>query len=78
MLVESGDGEGITFTVEPRGERAWVRIDTVLNVSALERLLLPLLAPRLLQPIYADELARLEQLAQAHAREPTAQTARTA
>jgi hypothetical protein len=70
VLVESGDGEGSTFTVEPRGDRTFVRIDTVLNASGLEGWLLPLFAPRLMRPLYADELARLEHLAQAHAREP--------
>jgi hypothetical protein len=45
VLVEQGNGESTTFTVEPRGEHALVRIETVLRARGLERLLLPLLAP---------------------------------
>jgi hypothetical protein len=67
VLVESGSGEGSTFTVEPRGEQTLVRIDTVLQRRGIEGVLLPLLGPRILRPIYADELARLEQHAQSHA-----------
>jgi len=66
VLVEWGDGEGSTFTVEPRGERAFVRIETTVQAGGLEGLLLPLIAPRLLRPILADELERLERYAQAH------------
>src|SRR3954451_6011277 len=65
-LKESGDGEGSTFTVDPRGGRALVRIETVLRAGGLMGLLLPLLAPGLLRPIIADELERLERYAQAH------------
>ena len=66
VLVESGDGEGSTFTVEPRGERALVRIDSVVRAGGLEGLLLSWLGERLLRPILTDELARLERYAQAH------------
>jgi len=66
VLVEQGDGEGSVFTVEPRGVRTLVRIDTTLQARGVLGLLLPLLGPRLLRPLYADELARLERHAQAH------------
>jgi hypothetical protein len=66
VLVESGDGEGSTFTVEPRGERALVRIASVVRAGGLEGLLLSWLGERLLRPILTDELARLERYAQAH------------
>ncbi len=66
VLVEQGKGERTTFTVEPRGEQALVRIETVLRARALERLLLPLLAPLVLRPLYLDELRRLERYAREH------------
>jgi Polyketide cyclase / dehydrase and lipid transport len=66
VLVEHGKGESTSFTVEPRGEPALVRIATVLQARGLERLLLPLLAPLVLRPLYTDELLRLERYARAH------------
>jgi hypothetical protein len=66
VLVEWGDGEGSTFSVEPRGERSLVRIDSVVRAGGLEGLLLAWLGRRLLRPIIADELARRERYAQAH------------
>ncbi|HEY7063816.1 MAG TPA: SRPBCC family protein [Chloroflexota bacterium] len=66
MLVEHGKGERTTFTVEPRGEQTSVRIATVLRARGLERLLLPLLAPLVLRPLYSDELRRLERYAREH------------
>lgn len=66
VLVESGAGEGSTFTVEPHGEQTLVRIDTVLQRRGFAGLLLPLLGPRILRPIYLDELERLEQDARQH------------
>lgn len=68
VLVEHGEGETTTFTVEPQGGQARVRIETVLPARGLERLLLPVLAPFVLRPLYADELARLEHHARAHMR----------
>jgi hypothetical protein len=67
VLQESGAGEGRTFTVEPHGARlSLVRIETVIRAGGLTGLLLPLIGPRMLRPIIADELARLERYAQEH------------
>jgi hypothetical protein len=66
VLVERGDGVQSTFTVEPRGERALVRIETVMQAGGLEGLLMRLLGRRILGPLYADELTRLERYARAH------------
>ncbi|HEX2033922.1 MAG TPA: SRPBCC family protein [Chloroflexota bacterium] len=71
VLVETEANGGIqtTFTVEPHGQegrQARVRFDTVMEAGGLEGLLTRLLAPRLLGPVYADELTRLERLAQTH------------
>lgn len=66
VLIESGGGERTIFTVEPRGERTLVRFETELRPRGLDRVLLPLLGARVLGPLYADELARLEQHARAH------------
>jgi hypothetical protein len=66
VLVEWGDGEGSTFTVEPRGENAFVRIESVVQAGGLEGLVLAWLGQRLLKPLLADELVRLERYAQAH------------
>jgi hypothetical protein len=65
VLVESNDLDWTTFTVEPVGKQAHVRVDTVMDVRGLPGLLTRLLAPRLMQPLYADELKRLERHAQA-------------
>ena len=67
VLVESGDGEGSTFSVEPRGtDHALLRIETVLRADGLAGLLMPLVMPRVMRPLYADEFERLEQHARAH------------
>jgi hypothetical protein len=66
VLVEWGGGEGSTFTVEPRGERTLVRIESVVRSGGLEGLLLSWLGRRLLRPILMDELARLDRYAQDH------------
>ncbi len=66
VLVESGDGAQTTFTVEPAQQRCRVRFDTLLQADGLPGLLTRLIAPRLLRPVYADELDRLEQHARAH------------
>ncbi len=69
VLVERGSGLETTFTVDPvgpRGEQARVRFDTVMEAGGLDGLLTRLFAARLLAPVYADELQRLERYAQAH------------
>jgi hypothetical protein len=66
VLVETGDGVQTTFTVEPRDDRALVRFDTLMRTSRLEGLLLRLVGARLLRPVYADEMQRLELHARAH------------
>jgi hypothetical protein len=72
VLVESGAGEGSRFTVEPQGGRTRVRIDTVLRARGLDGILLHLFGSRILGPLYADELARLERYARAHGPLPAA------
>jgi hypothetical protein len=67
VLVESDkNGEGSTFTVVPRGSGTLVRIDTVLMGSGLEGMLMPVVYPRVMKPLYDDELTRLERYAQGH------------
>ena len=67
VLIEAGieSSEATTFTVTPDGDRCRVRIVTTWEGAGgvggfIERLL----APRLLGPLYADELARLDRYAQ--------------
>lgn len=67
VLKESGAGEGSTFTVEPHGPRlSLVRIESVIQASGLTGLLLRWIGPKMLRPIIADELERLERYAQDH------------
>jgi hypothetical protein len=66
VLVERGAGEGSTFTVEPRGEQALVRIESDVRAGGLEGLVMAWFGRRLLLPILEDELERLERYAQAH------------
>jgi hypothetical protein len=66
-LVETAEGVLTTFTVEPAAAGGTlVRFDTVLDEAGLPGLFTRLFAPRLLAPIYEDELDRLEALAKAH------------
>ena len=68
VLVESGDGEGSTFTLEPQGDNATrLRIDTTLNAPGVEGVFIRLFGGRVLRPVYAEEMSRLEKYAQAHA-----------
>src|SRR5919199_936401 len=64
VLVESGHGVTTTFSVQPEGAGCRVRFDTLLEARGLEGILTRLFAPRLLQPVYQDELRRLEAYAQ--------------
>ncbi len=69
VMTESDPAAGTvtTFTVEPEGGQSRVRIETAWHkpglVGAIERLL----APRLLRPLYADELVRLDRYAREQA-----------
>jgi hypothetical protein len=53
-------GSVTTFTVLPDGEASSVRIETVWESGGIKGLFERLLAPRMLRPLYADELARLD------------------
>ena len=67
VLVEAGDAssEATTFTVTPDGDRCHVRIVTTWEgAGGIGGFFERLLAPRLLGPLYADELARLDRYAQ--------------
>jgi hypothetical protein len=68
VLVETEDADQLqtTFTVEPAGEQTRVRFDTVYHRSGPMGFLEALLVPRMLRPLYVDEMARLERLAQVH------------
>ena len=65
-LVETGSGIETTFSVEQTVEGAHVRFDTVIDEPGLQGILNRLFAARMLGPIYADELRRLEDHAKAH------------
>jgi hypothetical protein len=72
-LVESGSGIETTFTVERAADgRSRVRFDTVIDEGGLQGILNRLFGGRILGPIYADELARLEAYAGSHAHEDAA------
>jgi hypothetical protein len=65
-LVETGHGVVTTFTVSPTGAGCVVRFDSEFDEPGLSGVLLRLLIRRMLAPLYADELARLETYARAH------------
>jgi hypothetical protein len=67
VLVESGDREGSVFTVQPDGNATRLRIETTLTAPGLEGLLMRWFGARLLRPLYADEMSRLEHYARSHA-----------
>jgi polyketide cyclase/dehydrase/lipid transport protein len=67
VLVESSPTLSTTFTVDAAGPaRARVQIDTQIEMPGVQGLVGRFLVPRLLRPIYEDELQRLEAHAQAH------------
>jgi uncharacterized protein YndB with AHSA1/START domain len=70
VLVEWGNDEGSTFTVEPRGEQTRLRIETTLRTSGLEGLIMHLVGARILGPLYEEEMRNLEAYARAHVAEP--------
>lgn len=65
VLMEANDLDRTIFTVEPTGHQCRVRIDTYLDANGLGGILTRLFAPRLLRPLYAEELERLERSARA-------------
>jgi uncharacterized protein YndB with AHSA1/START domain len=65
VLVEANEHDRTTFTVQPEGEKTRVRFDTVLNAGGLEGLLTRIFGPRMMLPLYSDELERLERYARA-------------
>ena len=52
-----------TFTVTPAGDTCRVRIETTGQRAGLRGVIERLLAPRVLLPLYTDELARLDRYA---------------
>ena len=71
-LVETGDGVVTTFTVVPSGDGCVVRFDTMFEVPGADGVLLRLFIGRMLGPLYAEELARLDAYAHAHGPLPAA------
>jgi hypothetical protein len=69
-LVETGPGSRTVFTVEPVDRGARVRFETVMEEDGLAGVMNRLFARRLLQPVYEDELRRLEEYARAHSTTP--------
>lgn len=55
-----------TFTVEPVGTSSRVSMETNWTTPGLRGVIERFLAPRMLLPIYKDELARLDRYAQDH------------
>ena len=68
VLVETEEKNNLrtSFSVEPRGQQSQVRFDTVYSKSGPMGFVEKLLVGRVLGPIYADELQRLEQHARTH------------
>jgi len=66
ILRETADGLVTTFTVDPSAAGARVRFETVIDEPGLRGVLTRLFAPRMLAPLYADELNRLGEYARAH------------
>ncbi|MBV9173361.1 MAG: SRPBCC family protein [Chloroflexi bacterium] len=67
VLVEGDDSVRTVFTVEPDQTGARVRVDTRMSVPGLEGVVNRFLAPRLMKPLYDEELRRLEEYARAQA-----------
>jgi hypothetical protein len=65
-LVETGDGVVTTFTVSPAGSGCVVRFETEFDEPGLGGVMLRIAIGRILGPLYADELARLEAYARQH------------
>lgn len=68
VLAETyADGGVTTFTVTPEGSGSRVAIETTAEAKGIQGLFARWLAPRLLRPLFTDELARLDQYTQAQA-----------
>ena len=65
VLVEAGPGAKTVFSVDPVGQQSRVRFHTILEDRGVQGLLTRIIAPRLLVPLYYEELRRLERHAQA-------------
>ena len=65
VLREAGidSDEATTLMVTPEGAESRVRIETTWQSSGVQALLERLVAPRILLPLYRDELARLDRYA---------------
>lgn len=72
VLVEHSQSVQTTFTVQPEADRSRVRFETVLEAGGLAGLMNKFFAARLLRPVYADELSRLERYARSQAAKATA------
>jgi polyketide cyclase/dehydrase/lipid transport protein len=66
VLVETSPAIVTTFTVEPVDGGSLVRFDTEIDEGGVKGVMNRLFAPRMLVPIYRDELERLEAYARAH------------
>ena len=65
-LVETGSGIETTFMVEPTVRGTWVRFDTTIDDAGLQGVLSRLFAARIFEPVFDDELRRLEDYAKLH------------
>lgn len=65
-LLETADGLVTTFTVDPTSSGTHVRFETVIEEPGFQGLLTRLFAPRMLAPLYAEELTRLGEYARTH------------
>jgi Polyketide cyclase / dehydrase and lipid transport len=66
VMIEDSPEIKTTFTVERQGLGAMVRFDTIIDEGGVQGVLNRLFAARLLEPIYREELRRLEEYARRH------------
>ena len=64
--VDLDGSRATTFTVIPAEDGCHVRIETSWHTGGVRGLVERLVAPRLLQPLYEDELARLDRYVREH------------
>jgi uncharacterized protein YndB with AHSA1/START domain len=67
--VDLDGSRATTFTVTPAGDGCHVRIETSWHTGGVRGLVEHLVAPRLLRPLYQDELARVNRYAREHSDE---------